>query len=165
MKSKKVTFGLLIVYIIALVWIILFKFQVSFEQLDRFRGINLIPFAGSAIVNGTVDFSEIIQNGLAFVPFGILISSLWKEKTVIMKIAPIFGVSLIFEILQFVFAVGASDITDLIMNTFGGIIGIGIYFVFSKIFKSKCDQIINIISLVCAGFLFVFLAVIMLSNL
>lgn len=164
MKSKKVTLGILIFYIMALVWIILFKFQFSFEQLDYLRSINLIPFAGSVIVNGKVDFSEIIQNGLAFVPFGILISSLWKEKTVIMRIAPIFGVSLIFEILQFIFAVGASDITDLIMNTLGGIIGVGIYFLFSKVFKSKCDKIINIIGLCCAVFLFLFLAFVIVFN-
>ena len=165
MNSKKVTFGLLIFYIIALVWIVLFKFQFSLEQLDHFRSVNLIPFAGSVIVNGKIDFNEIIQNGLAFVPFGILISSLWKEKTVLMKIAPVFGVSLIFEILQFIFAVGASDITDLIMNTSGGIIGIGIYFIFSKVFKSKCDKIINIISLCCAIFLSLFLAFVIVSNL
>lgn len=165
MKSKKVTLGILIFYIMALVWIILFKFQLSFGQLDHHRSINLIPFAGSVIVNGKVNLGEIIQNGLAFVPFGILISSLWKEKTVIMRIVPIFGVSLIFEILQFIFAVGASDITDLIMNTFGGIIGIGIYFLFSKVFKSKCDTIINIVSLCCAVFLSLFLALVLVSNL
>ena len=43
--------------------------------------------------------------------------------------------------------------------------GIGIYFVFSKIFKSKCDKIINIISLCCAIFLFLFLAFVIVSNL
>ena len=165
MKSKKVTFGLLIFYIMALAWIVLFKFQSSLGQLDHFRGVTLIPFAGSVIVNGKIDFSEIIQNGLAFVPFGILISSLWKGKTVLTKIAPVLGVSLIFEILQFILAVGASDITDLIMNTLGGIVGIGIYFIFSKIFKSKCDKIINIISLCCAILLFLFLAFVIVSNL
>lgn len=50
MNSKKVTFGLLIFYIIALVWIVLFKFQFSLGQLDHFRSVNLIPFAGSDIV-------------------------------------------------------------------------------------------------------------------
>lgn len=165
MKSKKVTLGLLIFYMMALVWIVLFKFQFSLGQLDHFRSVNLIPFTGSVIVNGRIDFNEIIQNVMAFVPFGILISSLWKEKTVIMKIAPVLGVSLIFEILQFVFAIGASDITDLIMNTLGGIIGIGVYSLFSKIFKSKCDKIVNIISLCCAILLFLFLAVVIVSNL
>lgn len=141
MKSKKVTLGILIFYIIALVWIILFKFQFSFGQLDHHRSINLIPFAGSVIVNGKVNLGEIIQNGFAFVPFGILISSLWKEKTVIMRIAPIFGVSVIFEIFQFIFAIGASDITDLIMNTFGGMIGVGIYFYFQKYLKVSVIQL------------------------
>lgn len=165
MQSKKVTTGLLIFYLIALTWIILFKFQLSFEQLDHFRSVNLIPFAGSVIANGKIDVNEILLNGFAFVPFGILISSLWSEKTVMMRIAPIFGVSLIFEILQFVFAVGASDITDLIMNTCGGIIGIGIYVLCSKLWKNKCEKRINIISLCCAVILSAFLILLIVSNL
>ena len=32
------------VYLILLVWIILFKLQLSIHELDRIRSINLIPF-------------------------------------------------------------------------------------------------------------------------
>ena len=35
--------------------------------------------------------------------------------------------SFVFEIMQFVFAVGATDITDVITNTLGTLIGVGIY--------------------------------------
>lgn len=51
----------------------------------------------------------------------------------IKKIIPIFLTSLIVEILQYIFAVGATDITDLIGNTLGGVIGIGIFYLLIKL--------------------------------
>lgn len=47
------------------------------------------------------------------------------------NITVIAGVSLLFEGLQFIFAIGASDITDFMGNTLGGIIGVEfiLYFV------------------------------------
>lgn len=63
MKSKKMTAGLLIFYLIALVWIILFKLGFSTADLPHIRNINLVPFAESLIVNGRLDVSEIIKNG------------------------------------------------------------------------------------------------------
>lgn len=71
MKSKKFTMGLLIFYLIVLTWIIIFKLQFSFENLPHIRNINLIPFGESVIINGKMDFGEIIQNALAFIPFGV----------------------------------------------------------------------------------------------
>ena len=53
------------------------------------------------------------------------------------KFIPIFLTSLFFETVQFVFAIGASDITDLLANTLGGVIGMGVFFILSKIFKAK----------------------------
>lgn len=99
---------------------------------------------------------------MIFVPFGILISTLWEEKAITDKILLAFCTSLILETLQYVFAVGASDITDLLTNTLGGAIGVGIYFIFSKIFKEKKTMIINTLSLVCASLFVCFLVLISL---
>jgi Glycopeptide antibiotics resistance protein len=150
MQSKKLTQGLFVIYLLALTWIILFKLQFSFENLDHIRNINLIPFGGSVIVNGVIDFDEIINNAVAFIPFGVFMCMLQREKSFFQRIAPIFLASLFFETVQFIFAIGASDITDLITNTFGGVIGIGIFFIFSKIFKEKVYKVINIVSLIAA---------------
>jgi glycopeptide antibiotics resistance protein len=68
--------------------------------------------------------------------------SFWK------KIISIAGVSLLFELLQFVFAIGGTDITDFISNTLGGVAGIGFYIVFSKILKKKTNKILNILALI-----------------
>ena len=80
MKSKKLTEGILIFYVVMLVWIILFKMDVSVENFGQMRSINLVPFSQSVIVNDKLDVSEIIQNVLAFVPLGILIYTIWQEK-------------------------------------------------------------------------------------
>lgn len=165
MTSKKVTFGLFAFYLLALGWIILLKFQFSFAVLDHIRNINLIPFSESVIANGRIDFREIILNVFAFVPFGVFAYALWQEKSFLSQIIPIFLTSLGFEVIQFIFAIGATDITDLITNTLGGIIGIGIAFVISRIFKNNWKKYINIIGFVCAVLLSLFILFLLLANL
>lgn len=147
--QNKITVGLLAVYIFVLTWIILFKMQFSFQDLRQFtdfREINLTPFAGSVNVNNQIDFNEIILNVLSFIPFGIYISMLRPNWFFLKKVVPIAGVSLLFEVLQFIFAIGGSDITDLMGNTLGGIIGVGVYIVFCKLFSTKANKILNVLA-------------------
>ena len=166
MKSKKLTLGLLIFYLIVLTWIIVFKMQFPFSgSLSEIRNINLIPFGGSLIVNGEISFSEIIKNALVFIPFGILIGVLWDKKTFVKKILPIILTSFIFETLQFIFGIGASDITDIISNSLGGVIGVAITIVISKIFKNNWQKIINVISLIGCIVLTLFITMLILANL
>ena len=80
MKSKKCTLGLLIFYLTALSWIIIFKLQFSIVDLPHLRNINLIPFAESVIVNGTIQYDEIIQNLLAFIQLSFILKNLIKES-------------------------------------------------------------------------------------
>ena len=101
----------------------------------------------------------------AFVPFGVFAYALWQEKSFLFQILPIFLTSLGFEVIQFVFAIGATDITDLITNTFGGMIGIGIATVLSKIFKNTWKKCINIVGFACAVLLSLFILVLLLANL
>jgi len=164
MQSKKLTKGLLIVYLLALTWIIVFKLQFSFEGLDRLRGVNLIPFHGSVIANGTISFGEIYNNVFAFIPFGILLCALQQDTSFLKKAVQIFLTSLFFEMVQFVFAIGASDITDLIANTLGGMIGMGAFLILSKIFNEKVNKFVNIVSLIGAVILGMFVGLFLLSN-
>lgn len=66
-KALLVVFG---IYLALLVWCILFKFALRPEEIPHLRGINLIPYAASVVVNGKVQISEIIENMLVFLPFG-----------------------------------------------------------------------------------------------
>lgn len=164
MKTKKFTYVLFGFYFLALAWIILFKGQLSLAGFGSHRNVNLVPFQGSAIVNGKIDFDEIIGNIFVFLPFGIFMGALFPNNPFYKKILPFFLTSLAFEILQFVFAIGATDITDLITNTSGGLIGLGIYFLLEKIFKEHTLAVINWISLICAVVLFCLISIVLISN-
>ncbi len=168
MKSRKVTITLFIFYLLALAGIILFKTKLAFSFLhyqftfvmDVQRSINLIPFGAMLKLNGAPSYNEIIYNGLAFVPFGIFICMLKNKRSFGSLIVPIVLTSLFFEADQYIFALGASDITDVIANTLGGIAGIGIFFVFHKICKDNVYRVLNITALVLEIVLAVFVGLI-----
>ena len=144
-NEKKITVALLIVYLLILSWIILFKLQFSFSVLDHIRQINLIPFGGSVIANGKIDFDEIINNAIVFIPVGAYFSLLFKNKSVLKAIGSVLGISFVYEIIQFIFAIGA------------------LVYVLSIVLKDKTHKILNRIAIVCTvlvvAFLFMLLAV------
>ena len=164
MESKKITIGLLAFYLAALTWIIVFKMQFSFGDVGHMRNLNLIPFGESVIVNGEIDFNEMIGNVLAFIPFGVLAHVLWEGRPLVRQAAPIIFTSLLFETAQYILAVGMSDITDIITNSLGGTIGIGIAFGISRVFRKNWKKIINITSLVCAGLMTLLVGALIVAN-
>lgn len=161
-QNRKLTKVLLMVYLLALTWIILFKLQMDFSNLRdmNYRSVNLIPFAGSGIVNDRVDVSEILLNVAAFVPFGIYVSMLKPDGGFWKKVLPIFCVSLFYEVMQYVLAIGGSDITDLIGNTLGGVFA-GLY----RLFGKKIIKILNILALIGTVAAVAFLALLVIANL
>lgn len=158
---------LFIIYLLAMTWIILFKMSFSFELLSSNRNINLIPFRGSVIVNGHILLSEIINNVIIFIPFGIYVSSLFSNLSIIKKISIIISLSVIYETLQYILAIGATDITDVITNTSGGIIGLFVYFIISKLFKTEKKALTFVTA--CAGFFtvctIIFISILIIVNL
>ena len=163
-KQRNLTRILFAVYFLILVWILLFKMSFSLDELYKNRSINLIPFMGSVIVNGRIYINEIIDNILVFIPLGIYICMLKENWSILRKISVGFFISLGIEVLQFVLAIGATDITDLIGNTLGGIIGIGVFYLFSKLFKNKTNKIINILALIVTILLVSMISILLLAN-
>ena len=145
--TNKVTTVLFIIYLIVLFWILVFKLGVQFSYMGN-RSINLIPFRESLILNGKIDVGEIILNVVIFVPLGIYAGILFERWIFGKKLFFFFLISLIIEVLQFILAVGAFDITDIITNTLGGIIGLMIFKAIGKAFKNsfKAQKFINIIA-------------------
>lgn len=121
-KQKRVSYAVFSVYFILLIWLVLFKFATSLSALPSMRSINLIPFYYGQETNAHL--KEVFYNIIVFVPLGVylqIFKAEWKPAT---KYLVVIGVSFLFEVAQFIFAIGASDVTDLIGNTFGGIAGI-----------------------------------------
>lgn len=139
-------------YIIFILWNIVFKYVSPLELFssNRYcsRTLNLIPFYD--VFNGNYNRLDIFGNIILFIPLGIYINVVGKNSKVLKYIYKIAMISLIFEVSQYVFGIGASDITDIITNTIGGVIGIGIYMAIKKIFKddNKVKTFITICSIV-----------------
>lgn len=132
MVSKKLSKVLLVIYSLILIWILLFKLRLSFSSIAAslehpMRSLNLVPFQGSTIVNGEVAINEIISNALIFAPLGVILGISEKNSSLIKKLAFILLLSLFIEGMQFVLGIGATDVTDIIMNFSGGFIGLLIY--------------------------------------
>lgn len=145
--TNRLTITLFIVYLIALYWILLLKLGVQFSYMEN-RSVNLVPFKESLVAHAKIDVSEIILNVVIFVPLGIYGGILFKRWNFGKKLFIFFLVSLTVEALQFILAVGAFDITDIITNTSGGIIGLLIFKVIEKVFNSsvKAQKFINLIA-------------------
>ncbi len=136
---KIVCKGLLALYLVLLTWLVLFKlkFNISTVLHSHHRSLNLGPFAAPSILNGKINYSEIIDNCLFFIPFGLLLNVNFKKVGFLPKLAFILVFSLSAEIIQYIFAIGASDITDVITNTLGGFLGLKLYDVSNKYINTK----------------------------
>lgn len=144
-KRNTLTRVLFVTYLLALAWLILFKLQFSIPDMNERRIINLIPLLGS-FDDGVIRFSEIRVNILAFIPLGIYICMLKAPGSFVKKILTIVGLTFVFEIIQLIFAIGRADITDVLSNTLGGIIGIGIYALLSKVLKGRTNKVIHVLA-------------------
>lgn len=138
----------LILYLLVLLWLVLFKF--SFDLLSvlmdhQARSLNVVPFAGFSQGN----LREMIYNLAVFIPFGVLLSVNLKQVTIWWKFALIFIFSLGAEVTQFVLAIGMTDITDIITNSFGGLLGLVLYDLSKKyIDNDKLDRFIVVVGMI-----------------
>ena len=105
-----------------------------------------------------------ISNIIAFIPFGVMLGVNFKQLLFKYKIAVIFAFSLAVEITQYVLAIGASDITDLIMNTLGGLIGIAGYTAVSnqtnERFLERCILVAGTLMLLTIVYLRIFVFIV-----
>lgn len=145
MGSKKLTSLLFGVYLATLTWIIVFKMDLSTLLLARYgyRSLNLIPFAGTAVYNGVLDYQEILLNVLCFIPFGIYMEMVFRKASWVQNLLVIDLVSLFYEVLQYSFMIGMADITDLLANGLGGAIGINIMYVLTSIWREQAYERMN----------------------
>ena len=140
--TNRLTTVLFLIYLIALYWILLLKLGVQFSYMGN-RRANLIPFSEPVILN-----SENILNVVIFVPLGIYAAILLERWIFGKKLLFFFLLSLLVEGLQYILRVGAFDVTDMITNTLGGVIGLMVFKAVEKAFNNsvKAQKFINIIA-------------------
>jgi glycopeptide antibiotics resistance protein len=144
------------VYLVVLAWLILFKFSIHIASVLHYdkRSLNFVPFSRSSGGSG-----ESVDNVLVFIPFGLLLSVNFKRMSFWGKLLVVLGASVAAETIQYIFAIGATDITDVITNTLGGLIGLIGYDLTSKyVDRASLDKFIVVAGSVVLG-LFVLLLV------
>jgi glycopeptide antibiotics resistance protein len=160
---KKITLTLFTIFLIILFWIIVLKLNVHQLYKANTRSINLIPFTQPTIINNKTDYGEMILNVLVFIPLGLFSGALYKRWTIIKQVFLFFSVSYLCESFQYIFGTGASDITDIIDNTLGGLIGLMTFRGIEKAYQDhqKAQKLINIIGII--GTLLILLLLIFLK--
>jgi len=144
LMNRIIVLALFVFYMYALLRIILFKFRwrdMNFlmYQLQRNLGNpdnlmyqlqrgNFIPFKTMFINIQSLswhDLSNLVGNIALFIPFGMFLVLLSKNKgmSFIGVLARSLSLSLCLECLQVVFSIGIFDVDDLILNTSGGLLG------------------------------------------
>ncbi|MEA4987582.1 MAG: VanZ family protein [Anaerovorax sp.] len=121
--------GVLLVYLLALLKIIVFKTGFCTD----FRTLSLLPFQFLLdFLNPTRSIDVLLKNTLGnfaiFIPMGILLPVLCKNVNLKKTVLYCFLVSLTIELSQYVFGIGMTDIDDLILNTLGAAVGALLYF-------------------------------------
>ncbi|MCH5272621.1 MAG: VanZ family protein [Lachnospiraceae bacterium] len=92
--------------------------------LEIMRGIKYIDKVGRDYV-----LVNIGGNIAAFMPFGFLLPLVSERKQTMLKaLLKTFLLSFSAEVIQLITRTGAFDVDDLILNTIGGILGYGCYF-------------------------------------
>ncbi|MET4159484.1 VanZ family protein [Agromyces sp. PvR057] len=112
-------------YLALLFWIVLWKLELPYVGSGALRQVKLVPFVSDAC-NGASAPSEVVANVLLFVPFGVLLGLLAPAWPWWRTVAVLAAASLALEVAQYALAVGSSDVTDLVTNTLGGVLGLGL---------------------------------------
>ena len=129
--KKSLAKAIFILYLL-LVWIFfidrgliihkLFDAYWSFIRPLGFRSINLSPSFSTMLGEGK---AVLLLNLTAFIPMGFFICLFTKGKS---KYKHVYLI-----VLQYIFATGALDINDIILNVISGIIGVTAYAIIHKI--------------------------------
>jgi glycopeptide antibiotics resistance protein len=123
--ARTLTATLFAVSLMALVWMVVFRLELPHVGPESARAIKLVPFAATSGAGASATW-EVVANAVVFVPFGVYLALLaprwpwWKAASAAA------GFSVALELAQFVLATGKTDVTDILMNAVGGLIGFGL---------------------------------------
>ena len=100
---------------------------VFFRRASALVGFNCIPFKTYREILTGNDFllSQTIMNVLVFVPIGLLLRIVAKKRYVALSMG--FLISLCIEMLQYLLAKGYCEVDDVIHNTLGCLLGLGLF--------------------------------------
>ena len=153
---KKFSWVLLLVFLLVLTKVILFKGSLqyyknyfrttyhSYTIAEGKRKANFKPFATiklfyqSRRMNIEYKMENLLGNILLFIPLGFLLPLLVKRfRNIFLIVLTGFLLSLFYECTQLLTGIGIFDVDDMILNSFGTLIGAVIFYVLNKLFSSS----------------------------
>ena len=99
-------------------------------------------------VGAAFHLTEVLENFLVFVPMGIYLQMLLPRTKLYVKFMLIAGTSFLLETMQYILAVGRSDITDVLTNTAGGLLGLAVYSMAARLIgnRIKANRLFSILA-------------------
>lgn len=132
-KEKFVVTNLLIIYLVFVGYFTLMPVIVNLPNLfvSSYEMMNFIPFIDLQM-RRPLAMREIILNVVMLVPFGVLLPLL-KNQNIIQVGCKAFLLSVAIELIQpAINSYRAFDVTDIITNTFGALVGYVLYLLLKK---------------------------------
>jgi len=120
--ARRLLSALFAAYLVLLIWLVVWKLHIPYAGHGDVRPFKLVPFVGDG-TNGASSPRDVLGNLLIFIPLGLFLGLLAPRWSPIGIFASFALASLALESAQWALAVGSFDVTDIIMNTLGGIIG------------------------------------------
>ncbi|MEA5013939.1 MAG: VanZ family protein [Candidatus Limiplasma sp.] len=155
-KALNAAFYVVALFYAVLMLDLLFKIGITSSGKGTSRSYNLIPFhtirqyvSGDSGVARARAVQNIGGNIAVFIPYGLYLQVLLKNKGFGKSLWIVAGTSIAVEVLQYAFGVGAADIDDVLLNACGGAIGILGYKLLRTLFPEpdKAKAAVTLLSL------------------
>ena len=141
-RPRRLLIALFVIYLVLLAWAILWKFEIPYvgRAAGFARPIKLLPFLPIGDYNASNPF-EVLGNVLLFIPFGLYLGSLARSWRWWMLTGVFLGASVVLETTQHLLSTGSFDTSDLISNTAGGLVGLGLLALARRRFGARATTI------------------------
>lgn len=128
-KIQIISWVIFIIYLVMMVYFLFFSEQMGRVPGNQYR-YNLVPFAEIKRylsyrnkIGGFHVMLNLLGNVVCFIPFGFVIPILTRKQTALRMFLLGMSASVLVELLQLVSMLGTFDVDDIILNTFGVLIG------------------------------------------
>ncbi len=126
-KPLKIIFLLLYIFFIVCMTLL-------FRESGESRGVFTVFWSYRQFFSNRYYATEILQNIWLFVPLGAVMYSVSKKRILI--VVP-FLLSMVIELIQLIFGLGAFEFDDIISNTLGGLLGFLIAYLLTSLLRRK----------------------------
>lgn len=138
-------FGL---YLMLLIYVMFFAEEWGRALLEGDYHYNLMPlreirrYLSYSRQIGTIRVLwNLAGNVIGFMPFGMLLPGMCRKRPGFWRVVLLsFDLSLLIEISQLALRVGSCDVDDVILNTLGGCLGYGIYWLAVRIREKRIEK-------------------------